>query len=224
MLFTVAAVYAEDELIAISALQHFAFCERQCALIHIEQVWAENRLTAEGRVMHERVHEVGSENRGDFRTARGLRLRSLRLGLAGIADVVELHRDAAGVAVPGLRHTWRIVPVEYKRGRPKPDRCDEVQLCAQAMCLEEMLGANIPEGAIFYGQPRRRKEVSLDKELRAEVEKVTTRVHELIKSGRTPPAVYTPKCKSCSLFDLCQPLTVGAGKSARRYIGQMLAV
>lgn len=214
--------YNEDDLIPISALQHYAFCPRQCALIHIERVWVENRLTAEGRVMHERVHEAGSESRPDARTARGLRLRSLRLGLTGVADVVELRPDPAGVAVPGLRGTWRLTPVEYKRGRPKPDRCDEVQLCAQAMCLEEMLGAIISDGAIFYGQPRRRMEVPLDDLLRAETAKASARVHELLEAGRTPPAVPIPGCKSCSLLDLCQPTTAGAGKSARRYIGQML--
>ncbi len=215
--------YSENDLIPISALQHYAFCPRQCALIHIEQVWAENRLTAEGRVMHERVHEAGSESRPDVRTARGLRLRSFRLGLTGVADVVELRPDPTGVAVPGLRGTWRMTPVEYKRGRPKPDRCDEVQLCAQAMCLEEMLNTSIEAGAIFYGQPRRRLDVALDGDLRAETAQASARVHELLASGRTPPAVEMPGCKSCSLLDLCQPATVGAGKSARRYIGQMLA-
>ena len=214
--------YSEDDLIPISALQHYAFCPRQCALIHIEQVWAENRLTAEGRVMHERVHEAGSESRPEVRTARGLRLRSLRLGLTGVADVVELRPEEEGVAVPGLRGAWRLTPVEYKRGRPKPDRCDEVQLCAQAMCLEEMLNASIPSGAIFYGQPRRRMEVPLDEALRAETAQASARVHEMLDSGRTPSAVLIPGCKSCSLLDACQPATAGAGKSARRYIGQML--
>lgn len=214
--------YNEDDLIPISALQHYAFCPRQCALIHIEQVWAENRLTAEGRVMHERVHEAGSESRPEVRTARGLRLRSLHLGLTGVADVVELRPAADGVAVPGLRGIWRVTPVEYKRGRPKPDRCDEIQLCAQAMCLEEMLGAVIPVGAIFYGQPRRRLEVPLDAALRAEVEQVVARVHQLITGSHTPPAEFAPKCRACSLLDLCQPATAGAGKSARRYLGQMI--
>lgn len=216
-------MYREDELIAISALQHMAFCERQCALIHVEQVWAENRLTAEGRVLHERVHDAGAESRGEVRTVRGLRLRSLRLGLSGVADVVEFHADSEGVPVPGLRGTWTPFPVEFKRGRPKPDGCDDIQLCAQAMCLEEMLDAAIDEGALFYGQPRRRHPVAFDEALRARTEELARRTHELIGSGRTPPAVYAKKCDSCSLFDLCKPQTIGAGKSARRYIGQMLA-
>lgn len=215
-------MFAESDLIPISALQHFAFCERQCALIHVEQAWAENRLTAEGRVLHERVHDAGSESRPGVRTARGLRLRSLALGLTGVADVVEFRPDEQGIAVPGLRGRWQPYPVEFKRGRPKADRCDEVQLCAQALCLEEMLGATIREGALFYGQPRRRQDVTFDASLRGLVGELAARAQELIRSGRTPAAVPLTKCKSCSLFDLCQPATAGAGKSARRYLGQML--
>ena len=217
------AVYREDELIPLSALQHVAFCERQCALIHIEQVWAENRWTAEGRVLHERVHDAGAESRGEVRAVRGLRLRSLRLGLAGVADVVEFHADAEGVQVPGLRGRWIPYPVEFKRGRPKPDDGDDVQLCAQVICLEEMLNVEIAEGALFYGQPRKRQIVAFDAELRARTEALALRAHELIESGLTPPAVYTKKCDACSLYDLCRPKTAGAGKSARRYIGQMLS-
>ncbi len=144
--------YAEDDLIPISALQHLIFCERQCALIHVEQAWDENRFTAEGRIMHERVHEAGEDSRGTVRVARGLSLRSLRLGLIGKADVVEFHRVERG--------RWRPFPVEHKRGKPKPDESDKVQLCAQALCLEEMLGAEVPSGAIFYGRTRHRLEVA----------------------------------------------------------------
>ena len=140
--------YSEDDLIMISALQHFAFCPRQCALIHIEQVWTESGLTAEGRIMHEKVHEEQRESRGAVRIECGIPLRSLRLGLIGKADVVEFHRIGKGV--------WQPFPVEYKRGKPKPDHCDKVQLCAQAMCLEEMLSVPVPEGALFYGRTRRR--------------------------------------------------------------------
>ena len=215
-------MYPEADLIPISALQHLAFCERQCALIHIEQAWAENRLTAEGRVLHERVHNAGSESRPDARVVRGLRIRSRRLGLSGVADVVEFHPDPNGVPVPGLRGTWRLFPVEYKRGRPKSDRCDEIQLCAQAVCLEEMLSVHVGEGALFYGQTRRRQAVAFDDSLRAMLEGFARRAHELIAAGRTPPAVYSKKCEACSLLDICRPQTAGAGKSARRYLGQML--
>jgi len=207
-------VYSEDDLLPLSALQHLMFCERQCALIHLEGVWDENRLTAEGRILHEKVHEGGDETRGDVRIARGLRLRSLRLGITGQADVVEFHRQADG--------SWQPFPVEYKRGRPKPDTCDEVQLCAQAFCLEEMLGAQIPEGAIFYGQPRRRHGAVFSAELRHQTEASAARLHDLLDSGLTPRAVYEKKCDNCSLKLSCLPEVAGRGKSAKRYLGQML--
>lgn len=211
-------MYSEDDLLPLSGLQHLLFCERQCALIHIEQVWDENRLTAEGRILHEKVHEQEAENRPGVRIVRGLRLRSLRLGLAGVADVVEFHRAERD----DLKSGWRPYPVEYKRGRPKPKSCDKVQLCAQAMCLEEMTRAVVIEGAIFYGQPRRRYPVTFDEILRHETENTAGRLHDLIREGKTPAAVFEKKCRNCSLFHLCMPETVGAGKSASRYLGQML--
>jgi len=205
-------MFTEDDLLPLSGLQHLAFCERQWALIHIEGAWAENRLTVEGRHLHERVHEAGDETRDGVRIARGVRLRSLRLGLVGQADVVEFHTTPDGE---------RVFPVEYKRGRPKPDRCDEVQLCAQAMCLEEMLNTDIPDGAIFYGQPRRRHAVAFDDTLRAEVERLAERMQALFRAGVTPPAQYEPKCRNCSLVEVCLPKSAGAGKSARRYLDRM---
>ena len=206
-------MFTEDELLPLSALQHLLFCERQCALIHVEQVWAENRLTAEGRVLHERVHEAGDEARGAVRIARALRLRSLRLGLIGVADVVEFHRQGAA---------WVPFPVEFKRGKPKPDDTDRVQLCAQAMCLEEMLNEAIPAGALFYGTTRRRLDVDLDADLRSLTEQTATRLHELIAAGVTPPAVYGPKCDNCSLLHLCLPETAARGKSARDYLESVI--
>ena len=152
-------MYSEDELLPLSALQHLLFCERQCALIHIEQAWSENLFTAEGRIMHERVDSGGRESRGAVRLAYGLALHSFRLGLAGKADVVEFHRDGAG--------NWQPFPVEHKRGRAKKENWDRVQLCAQAICLEEMLGTAVPAGALFYGKSRRRQDVVFDAELRA---------------------------------------------------------
>ena len=216
-------MYSEDNLLPLSALQHIMFCERQCALIHIEQVWEENRLTVEGRLLHERVHEQGGESRGDVRIARGVRLRSLRLGIAGIADVVEFHRgEDQGVPLPGARGLWRVFPVEYKRGRPKPDACDTVQLCAQALCLEEMLNANINDGAIFYGQPRRRLEVAFDAAPRTQCEQTVDRLHRLIAAGQTPPAVYEARCKRCSLLHSCMPRMSGGRRSAQTYLGNAL--
>ena len=197
--------YSEDDLLLLSALQHLLYCERQCALIHIEQAWSENRFTAEGRLAHDHVHSAGHETRGDVRIARDLSLRSLRLGLIGKADVVEFHG-----ATP--------YPVEHKRGHSKSNRCDEVQVCAQALCLEEMLGKPVPEGALFYGEPRRRTLVAFDSALRAETENAVARLHRLFESGLTPPAVYDKaKCERCSLLDSCKPKAVG---DVSRYLSE----
>lgn len=206
--------YSEDDLLPLSALQHLIFCERQCALIHVEQAWDENRFTAEGRIMHERVHEAGEESRGRVRVARGLSLRSLRLGLIGKADVVEFHRVELG--------KWRPFPVEHKRGKPKPDESDKVQLCAQALCLEEMLGVEVPSGALFYGRTRHRLEVAFDEALREATEKAAGQVHELIGSGNTPKPVYTKKCKSCSLIERCLPQALCKKRSVKSYLTQVL--
>ncbi|HOK67603.1 MAG TPA: CRISPR-associated protein Cas4 [Anaerohalosphaeraceae bacterium] len=142
-------MYAEADYLPLSALQHWVFCPRQCGLIHLEQVWDENRLTAEGRILHQRVHEMSDEFRSDISIVRGLRIYSRRLGLIGQADVVEFHRAPTGIALPDAEGIWQPYPVEYKRGSPKMDACDEVQLCAQAICLEEMLGIAVPQGAFF---------------------------------------------------------------------------
>ena len=198
--------YTEDDLIQLSALQHLVFCERQCALIHIEQLWSENVLTAEGRIMHDKVDTANREVRGKVRIDYGVPLRSLRLGLIGKADVVEFHKQG---------EEWIPFPVEYKRGKPKMDDCDKVQLCAQAICLEEMLNIEIREGALFYGQTRRREDVVFDKALRTATEEAARRVHELIESGITPKAEYSKKCKKCSLVELCLPK---ANKKASNYL------
>ncbi len=202
--------YTEDDLIQLSALQHFMFCERQCALIHIEQLWSENLFTAEGRIMHDKVDTANREVRGKVRIDYGVPMRSLRLGLIGKADVVEFHKIDDG--------EWLPFPVEYKRGKPKMDDCDKVQLCAQAICLEEMLNVEISEGALFYGQTRRREDVGFDKALRMETEEAAKKVHELIDSGITPKSEYSKKCKSCSLLELCMPKTCGKIKSVSKYL------
>jgi CRISPR-associated exonuclease Cas4 len=206
--------YSEDDLIQLSSLQHYAFCPRQCALIHVEQAWAENRLTAEGRIMHEHVHDEGDESRGDVRIERGASLRSLRLGLIGKADVVEYNRQSDG--------TWQAFPVEYKRGKPKPDHSDKIQLCAQALCLEEMLNASIPAGALFYGKTRRRLDVDFDEALRQETEAAAIKTHELIDAGITPAPVYAKRCESCSLMAECMPKTIQKNRSVKSYLKRML--
>jgi CRISPR-associated exonuclease Cas4 len=202
-------MYSEDELLPISALQHLLYCERQCALIHVERVWEENLFTAEGRVLHDKVDSGENSTRAGRRIARSLPLRSLALGLSGIADVVEFGPDKSDV-----------FPIEYKRGRSKAADWDRVQLCAQAMCLEEMMDVKIEEGALFYGKTRRRERVVFDQDLRAETCEAAFRLHRLIEAGQTPPAVYGKKCDACSLIHACMP-RLPRSKSISRYLTSM---
>jgi len=203
-------MYAEADYIMLSALQHYLYCPRQCALIHLEQIWAENQYTAEGRVLHERSDSGQSQQQGRVRIVRTLPIYSQRLGLSGQADVVEFHADGT------------VFPVEYKRGKPKKDRCDEVQLFAQALCLEEMLNVRINNGALFYGQKKRRHDVGFDAELRDLTERTITRVHDLLQSGITPKAEYSKKCDHCSLLASCLPTSCAASRSVRKYLAGML--
>lgn len=193
-------MYSEESLLPISALQHFVVCPRQCALIHLEQSWLESALTAEGRVLHERVDRGEQHSHSGCRLACGLPLRSLSLGLTGKADLVEFHREGKGRAA-----RERPFPVEYKRGRPKRGDEDRLQLCAQALCLEEMLGSEIPAGALFYGQSRRRSDVAFDAALRQRTIETAAALHALIAEGRTPPPPPKAPCRNCSLESLCRP-------------------
>lgn len=186
-----------NRTLPLSALQHCMYCPRQCALIHVEKVWVENRYTAEGRLMHLRADSGTPGRRGGIAEDRAVPIRSDRLGLYGIADVVEMRPGPDGREIP--------YPVEYKRGSPKIEDWDRVQLCAQAMCLEEMLGVAIREGAIFYGKPRRRERVVFGDELRGTVERVCGVLHEMVETGVTPPAVHGKHCRGCSLEAVCMP-------------------
>jgi CRISPR-associated exonuclease Cas4 len=187
-------LFPEEDLLPISALQHWLYCPRQCALIHLEQAWAENKFTAEGRVMHERAHDGLDESRSGLRITRGLPAASCTLGITGQCDVVEFHADGT------------IRPVEYKRGKPKDHRADEVQLCAQAMCLEEMRQITIMAGDLYYGEKRRRTEVLFDNDLRTLVQETINAFRHCIHSGITPLADYDPRrCDACSLIEQCQP-------------------
>ena len=225
------ASFDEDELLPLSALQHLVFCERQCALIHLEQVWRDNPLTVEGSHLHARSHDTGPrrEVRGDVVIARGLALRSFRLGVSGRADVVEFHRqnvpidspgqsetENASVPLDGLPGVWTPYPIEYKRGRPKADWCDHVQLCAQAICLEEMLHVAVSEGGLFYGSTKRRQDVLFTEDLRHATELAASRLHQLIRQRVTPRAEKAPKCKRCSLIDVCRPDVTGVRRSTCR--------
>lgn len=208
-------MYAEDDLLMLSALQHLLFCPRQCALIHIEQLWVENRLTAEGRILHERVHQAGKESRRNMRVEFDLPLRSLQLGIAGRADVVEFHRQDDGL--------WQPYPVEYKRGRPKKDDSDRVQLCAQALCLAEMLEVSVPAGALYYGKKHRRQEVIFDDALTVKTRDTARQLHNLVASGVTPPIRYDKRCESCSFLHLCLPKALGKKRKVQNYMKRMTA-
>lgn len=257
-------MYLEDDLLPLSALEHLVFCARQCALIHIERLWDENPATVEGKNLHDRSHDPGTESRGDVRIARGLLLRSLRLGLSGKTDVVEFHlltptlsserrggesekraaaffslsleRERAGVRVsptrdeevaptadgivlPGVSGRWRPFPVEYKRGRLRHERAYDIQVCAQALCLEEMLNVTVPEGALFYGKTVRRQAVVFDDRLRRETEEAAARLHDLFRRRETPAANYVKnKCRQCSLFDVCLPKQTSSSRSVESYL------
>ena len=202
-------MYAEDDLLPLSALQHVLFCERQFAFIHVEIGWRENQFTAEGRVLHERAHSRRTERRPGVRTETGMPIRSLELGVSGVADVVELH--AGGL----------LYPVEYKRGRRKTRKMDEVQLCAQALCLEEMRGVRVPEGALFYGKERRRKIVPFDEELRSLTRSAAARAHEILDCGITPTPVYKKHCRSCSFYELCMPRFLSRRHDVDLYLKRM---
>lgn len=214
--------YSEDDLLLLSGIQHFAYCERQWALIHVEQQWLENVKTVEGRHLHERVHNPDLiEKRGDLLVTRSLPIVSWRLGLYGMMDLTEFHRvgsDQGGIKLPNREGFWLPKPVEYKRGKPKPDDRDEVQLCAQGICLEEMLQARIEEGALYYGENRRRVTVGFDSVLRGRVEELSRRMHQVFESGTTPSAEKGRRCSLCSLKDVCLPDLTRKSKPVMGYI------
>jgi len=222
-------MYSEDELIPISTLQHMVFCPRQAGLILLERIWDENVLTVEGHDLHEHAHTDEADIRNDIYTVRGLRIRSLRLGLVGMTDVVEFHRiktqgkTKTATELPGHAGLWQPFIIEYKRGAPKIDRSDEVQICAQAICLEEMLNVSIKESSFFYGKLRHRHVVSLSKELRQETEGIAEKLHLMLSSGNTPAPVYNRKCRNCSLIDQCLPKAATTRLSTENYLKKAIA-
>lgn len=198
--------YSEENYLMLSGIQHFEFCRRQWALIHIEQQWADNYRTTSGELMHKRVHdEELFERRGMILTVRGLRITSARLGMSGQCDVVEFHQSEDGIKVQGYPENWLIYPVEYKRGVPKEGQEDDLQLCAQAMCLEDMFLTEIEKGSLFYGEKKRRHEVIFTEELRQKVETICGEMHQLFERGYTPKVKITKKCNACSLNEICIP-------------------
>lgn len=204
-------MYSEDALLPLSGLQHLAFCERQWALIHIEQQWTENRLTAEGRLLHSNADEGQPEVRRGVRIVRALALHSLQIGISGIADVVEFPLNGSAPT-----------PVEYKRGRPKIDDWDKIQLCAQALCLEEMRTTTINSGAIFYWETRRRLDVLLDTSLREKTKCLAARMHHLYHQRSSPAPEFKTRCRRCSLLDLCKPQALSTRGSAKTFLRRAL--
>lgn len=230
-------LFSEDNLLPLSIIADLLFCERRAALHHIEGIWEDNLFTVEGTHLHKKVDdEMPTETRGDIRVSRGLLLRSLELGLSGKADVVEFQRASNKIIPPekpekkviaiqlsGVSGLWKPYPVDYKRGRMRHEEGFEAQLCAQAICLEEMLGCSVPEGAIYYGKPHRRLTVVFDSALRDKTCEAAFRLHALFAAGRTPQALYEKKCDSCSLFSACMPKVTGVRRSVQGYMAKILA-
>ena len=211
-------IYPEENLLQLSGLQHFAFCRRQWALFHIEQQWQENLRTVEGKLLHRRAHDDQQrERRGNILILRGLHVASRTLGISGKCDVVEFHADPAGVPLQGEEGLWRPYPVEYKRGSPKAHDADLLQLCAQAMCMEEMLCCTVPEGSLFYGETRRRTDVFFSDELRNQVTTLLAEMQQLFRRGHTPKVRPSKSCNACSLKELCLPALLGR-RSALTYL------
>lgn len=215
--------YEEEEMLLLSGIQHIAFCPRQWALIHIEQQWAENVKTIEGQHLHERVDDPFLKDSGSNLVVwRSVNLQSNTLGLTGRADVVEFKKSDTGIELPGKSGKWTPYPVEYKRGKPKPDERDEVQLCAQAICLEEMFTTNITEGALFYWELRRRTVIQFTNEIRQKVLDYATEMHRLFDLAQTPLPVYKSHCRACSLFDLCLPQNIQKNANVNEYLKREL--
>jgi CRISPR-associated exonuclease Cas4 len=209
----------DDEFfIPVSALQHMLFCERQFALIHVEQMWRENQFTAEGRILHERVHQEGHESRRTIRQEYGYKIRSLKYGCIGVCDLVEIQIEN--------KKPICVTPVEFKRGHSKTSNIDLVQLCAQALCLQEMFGMEVGYGQMYYFKEQRRKTIEFDDTLIALTVSLMQKCKDYIERRVTPRAIYDPaKCNTCSLFDLCGPKSFGSGgKNVRRYIAHLLEV
>ena len=216
--------FNEDDFLQLSGLQHFKFCRRQWALIHIENQWAENFRTTDGAILHENAHNGAfTESRGDLLITRDMRVFSRTLGVSGACDVLEFHRGGAGIPLSGRPGLWQPYPVEYKRGKPKAGTEDALQLCGQAMCLEEMLCCEIPAGALYYGETHRRTEVSFTPELRQEVTALLAEMHALYTRGSTPRVKPTKGCNACSLKELCLPKLMRS-RSVSAYLRRAMEV
>lgn len=231
-------MYSDNELLPISGLQHLVFCPRQCALIHVERAWAENELTVAGQILHKKTNLAITETHRGNRILRSIDLVSFRLGLVGKSDIVEFHPPPGVSPTDATRNLnarlenqkwegWSITPVEYKRGRPKINKvwgdCDRIQLCAQALCIEEMMGITISMGQLFYGLDRRRIDVPLDGLLRAKTEECANRLHSVVRAELLPSPVNDRRCKRCSLKTICMPSEVHSPTRASRWLSGQIA-
>lgn len=215
--------YREDELLPLSGIQHFCFCRRQWALIHVERQWKENERTMEGRLLHKRTDDPFLiENRPGIRITRAMPVVSYQLGLYGICDVVEFRESDEGIRLHGQEGNFLPMPIEYKRGKPKSDERDEVQLCAQAICLEEMLSVQISSACMFYAQTRRRLEVNLTQTLRDRVFTLSEEMHSYFSRGYTPKVKPKKGCQACSLREICLPRLTDEQLKVRDYIDKHL--
>lgn len=216
------AEYKEEEFLALSGIQHFVFCRRQWALIHLEQQWAENVRTVEGTHLHEKAHDTfAKEKRKELIISRGMPVFSKELGINGVCDVVEFHKDAQGVSLFGREGQYQPLPIEYKRGSPKESDADILQLTAQAMCLEEMLVCSIKQGYLYYGEPAHRYGVEFTKEYRERVVKMCGEMHQMYERRYTPKVKTGKSCKACSIADLCLP-KLCVTMSVKQYIERNL--
>ncbi|MGT2933099.1 CRISPR-associated protein Cas4 [Streptococcus catagoni] len=217
-------VYAEDDYLMLSGIQHFQFCKRQWALIHVEQQWLDNEATAHGQILHTKADDPYiKEKRKDFLVSRAMHISSARLGLYGIMDVVEFYKDEAGVSLKGKRGKWLPKVVEYKRGKPKKDTRDIVQLIAQTICLEETLGCHISEGCLYYHSVNKKISVPITDDLRQEVEHLSTQMHMIYNEKRLPTAEYFKNCRLCSLVDICKPRLSKKTPSIANYIAEAIS-
>ena len=210
--------YDEEDFLMLSGLQHFSFCRRQWALIHIEQQWSENLRTVEGEILHDRAHDSRFiEKRGDILVTRALPVHSAELGVSGVCDIVEFQRSPCGIPLQSREGLWFPVPVEYKRGEPKQNDADRLQLCCQAMCLEEMLACEVPDGFLYYGETHRREKVEFTQALREQVREMLAEMHAYYSRSFTPKVKPSKSCNACSLKELCLPKLCGK-LSAHAYI------
>ncbi|MBR3314907.1 MAG: CRISPR-associated protein Cas4 [Atopobiaceae bacterium] len=218
-------MYGDDDFLALSGIQHFSFCRRQWALIHIERIWSDNLLTVQGEMMHERAHDEGlRERRGDVLVVRGLTVRSAQMGVWGKCDVVEFHQDPTGHPLNGEDGLWKALPVEYKHGKTKVNDADRLQLCAQAMCLEEMLASHIDYGCLYYGSTHSRERIDFSEQMRSDVRSLFSEMHQLFARHHVPQVKQFPACRSCSLFENCIPKASNRNVDAyiNRYVKDLL--